>query len=64
MIVITDFSCQMHYFEVEKKLSFKPNFQLFIKFEVIFIVSPDISMLFLSDYPKTLEIPTIRDFSP
>lgn len=43
MVVITDSSCQIQYFEVETKLSFKPNFQRFIKFEVIFIVLSDIS---------------------
>lgn len=43
MVVITDSCCQIQYFEVETKLSFKPNFQLFIKFGVIFIVLSDIS---------------------
>ena len=60
MIVITDFSRQIQYFEVETKLSFKSNFQLFIKFEAIFIVSSDI----LNDYPETPEIPTKRYSSP
>lgn len=60
IMVIRDAACQIQYFEVETKLSFKPNFQLFIKLEVIFIVLLGI----LNDYPETPEIPTKRLFSP
>lgn len=58
--VIRGSSCQIQYFEAETKLSFKPNFRLLIKLEVISLVSSDV----LNDHPEAPELSPKRHFFP